>query len=217
MVAFYHDWNWNEADEFFRRSLEASPNRYYGSYGVGLGLCAVGRFAEGLDWLERAAEVESMNLANRAYLCAFHVSSRNYERGIGGLRALLTFDSEIPVVYYWLWNVYGWIRDYEQSIWAFQELHKRIGLRIEALIERYREEGYRSFSLGWAEKQERARNRGRYAQPLEIARCYALRGEVDAPSNGSSKGSWSATFASRGCSISHRGRTHYAMIPASLI
>ena len=99
-VLWLHDWQWEEAQTEFKRSLALSPtyptaNHWYAEY-----LMTMGRHAEALARMKNSQELDPLSLIiNVAVGWAFYYS-RRYEDAIEQLRRTLDLDPNYPVTYW---------------------------------------------------------------------------------------------------------------------
>jgi TolB-like protein len=88
-VAYRYEWNWPEAEERFRRSIELRPDyptahHWYGEY-----LAAMGRYPESITELERAQQLDPLSLPINTDLGQSLYFARRYSEAIEQLRKTL--------------------------------------------------------------------------------------------------------------------------------
>jgi eukaryotic-like serine/threonine-protein kinase len=99
-LLWLHDWQWDEAQIEFKRSLELGPtyataNHWYAEYAM-----SMGKHAEGMARMKKGHELDPLSLIiNVATGWAFYFA-RRYDEGIGQLRRTAEFDPSYPVTYW---------------------------------------------------------------------------------------------------------------------
>jgi TolB-like protein len=89
LVRYWYEWDWKSAEEEFRRAIELNPNlaaarQWYASY-----LNAMGRFQEGAAEQKAATELDPLSLIIHMNAADPFYFSRQYDRAIQHLSALL--------------------------------------------------------------------------------------------------------------------------------
>jgi TolB-like protein/Tfp pilus assembly protein PilF len=124
-VNLYYDWDWQVAENGFRRAIELNPNypmahQFYDNL-----LTAMGRLEEALAELKRAQELDPLSLIMNAGLGWVSYFARQYDQAIEYLRKALELDSNFELAHLWL----GWV--YEQKSMfaeAILEFEKAVAL-----------------------------------------------------------------------------------------
>jgi len=99
-LLWLHDWQWEEAEREFKRSLELSPaystaNHWYAEY-----VMTMGRHAEALARMKKGQDLDPLSLIiNVAVGWAFY-HSRRYDEAIEQLRRTVELDPNYPVTYW---------------------------------------------------------------------------------------------------------------------
>jgi len=99
-VLWLHDWQWEEAQTEFKRSLKLSPayataNHWYAEY-----VMTMGRHAEAIAGMKKTQDLDPLWLIiNVAVGWAFY-SARRYDEGIEQLRRTIELDPNYPVTYW---------------------------------------------------------------------------------------------------------------------
>ena len=180
LVKFWYEWDWQAAEEEFRRAIELNPSyasarQWYASY-----LSAMGRLDEAQGELRRARELDphslilNMNAADPFFL------GRQFDRAAAHLNALLEQEPRFLPALFNLGRIYIQQGRYEEAIAAFDYVAQLSGNsqgRL-ALAQAY----------GYAGKPDEARRilrkementDGRYLASPMIAQIYLSLGEDD--------------------------------------
>jgi serine/threonine protein kinase/tetratricopeptide (TPR) repeat protein len=115
-LLWLHDWQWQEAEREFKRSLELSPtyptaNHWYAEY-----VMTMGRHGEALARMKKGQELDPLSLIiNVAVGWAFY-HDRRYDEAIEQLRRTVELDPNYPVTYWILGLVLRKMGCYELAI-----------------------------------------------------------------------------------------------------
>jgi tetratricopeptide (TPR) repeat protein len=89
MVAFYYDWNWNQAEQEFRRAIEISPSYVTAHQWYSYYLKAMGRLPEALQEARQAQELDPLSLQANTTLAGRYRDLSEYDEAIAlGQRTL---------------------------------------------------------------------------------------------------------------------------------
>ncbi len=111
-----HDWQWEEAQTEFKRSLElgptyASANHWYAEYAM-----TMGRHGEAMARMKNGQELDPLSLIiNVAVGWGFYFA-RRYDEAIAQLRRTVELDPNYPVTYWILGLLLRKTGFYEQAI-----------------------------------------------------------------------------------------------------
>ncbi len=92
LIAETFDWDWQAAENHFRRAIELDPNyatahQWYAEF-----LAFEGRFDEALDESERARQLDPLSLIIATDNAAIYFFSRDYDKAIERFRAVFAMD-----------------------------------------------------------------------------------------------------------------------------
>ena len=99
-VLWLHDWQWEEAQTEFKRSLELGPayataNHWYAEY-----MMTMGQHGEGMARMKKSQDLDPLSLIiNVAVGWAFYFA-RRYDEAIAQLRRAIELDPNYPVTYW---------------------------------------------------------------------------------------------------------------------
>jgi tetratricopeptide (TPR) repeat protein len=96
VIAQNYDWDWNEAEKEYQRSIELDPNyatahHWYAEY-----LSLLGRFDDAFVEIERARRLDPLSLIISSDYAAILYYSRQYDRSIEQFRAVLDMEPNFP-------------------------------------------------------------------------------------------------------------------------
>ena len=96
-ILFWYDWDWDAAEDQFKRALELNPNSAETHMGYALLLSNTGRHAEALAEIKRAREHDPLNLLINALEGEFLLYAGQADEGLARLRNASELDAN-----YWL-------------------------------------------------------------------------------------------------------------------
>ena len=177
-ITFWYEWNWNEAENQFRRALEIDPNNadayiYYANLHSNLG-----QHAEALDEAKHARELDPLNLRINALEAQFLLHAGQTDEAISRLQKIFELDQN-----YWLAHNFASSAYIEKGMYsqAIEEARKAINLYDSS-----RSISFLGFALAKSGKQSEARaelekllklSKEVYVSPYNIALIYNGLGE----------------------------------------
>jgi adenylate cyclase len=96
VIAQDYDWDWQTAEKEYRRAIELDPNYATGHHWYAEYLALHGRFDEAFVEIERARQLDPLSLIIAADKGAILYFSRDYDRAIQQLRAVLDIEPNFP-------------------------------------------------------------------------------------------------------------------------
>lgn len=103
---FRHDWEWQTAEQEFKRAIELNPNytaahQLYAEY-----LIVAQRFDEALNELNRSCELDPLSLYVRFQAAVRLYFMRQHGEAIEQLREVVRMDSNYTIAYGLMWACY---------------------------------------------------------------------------------------------------------------
>ena len=177
-----YDWDWETAEQRFRRAIELNPNygpahQWYSNL-----LAAQGRFAEAIAEIKRAQEINPLSLMDRSIGGWTYYHARQYHLAERELKAIVDTERNFTNSYLILGFVYERLARYEEAI---EYLDKAIDL-IPGTIVPLAVKGYVLAASGKREEalevlaQLNKLNEERYVSPYFPALVNAGLGDRDA-------------------------------------
>lgn len=177
----YYDWDWNGAEQSFKRSIHLDPNcptthQFYANY-----LGVMGRFEEAIAEFKRALDIDSVSLIANASLGCCYYFARQYDRAIEQCRFTIEMDRHFELAHVWL----GWAY-LQKGMWeeAILEYEKAVDLSfgragiIAALGTAYALSGKRRRAQKVLEDLRKLAAQ-RYVSPHRVACIHAALSEID--------------------------------------
>jgi len=177
-VRWWFEWDWEGAEEAYRRAIELNPNYATAHDGYGMLLSARGRFDEAVEQITKAGDLDPLSL-----ICAVHGGwplyfARDYEGAIRRFRKALELDENFVPAHGWLGMALGQQRRYGEAIDAFHRALEveRISILKAMLAHTHAIAGQRDQALALLQELEAERSE-RYISPYDIAVIHAGLGD----------------------------------------
>jgi serine/threonine-protein kinase len=175
---FYYDWDWDAAEESYRRAIELKPNSadmrlYYWEF-----LAAMRRFPEAQEQIQKCLELDPFNSYVQMSYGLFLLSSRRFEAAVAQFQDVLETNMDFGPAHLGLWQAHHHLGAYELALASAIEYFSKWDDRemAELLEAGNASGGYQEAMRRAAEgKVERA---GRFTVlSLEVARLFAYAGD----------------------------------------
>jgi tetratricopeptide (TPR) repeat protein len=98
-VRFYFDWNWQGAEELFRRAVELNPNVAQVRHQYGSLLAVMNRLEPAFQEMRAALELEPDNVYRRASLGFVLYYARRYAEAVAEIDRAIALDPNSPVAH----------------------------------------------------------------------------------------------------------------------
>jgi len=181
---YWDSWEWDAAEEMFKKSLQLDPNlaRAHDWYGEFLGNTS--RYQEAIAHGQRAVELEPFNLHFNHALGLTLFAAHQYDRAIEQLRKTVELDPTFVPAHFALVGVYRAMNRYEESLSEWKQVATLSGvpevLAIYAAARRgYAKDGKHGLVSAVLEEMLNQRSKGNYVDPEEVALQYAELGEKE--------------------------------------
>jgi serine/threonine-protein kinase len=117
-VLWLHDWQWAEAQNEFKRSLESNPcyptaNHYYAEC-----LMTLGRNAEALARMKKSLELDPLSLIINVAIGWAYYHARRYDEAVAQLLRTVELDPNYPMTFWILGLIYRETARYDLAISA---------------------------------------------------------------------------------------------------
>ena len=181
-IRTWSDWDWDGAEQSWRRAIELNPNIATAQALYAQFLMIMGHGEEALEHSQRAVILDPGNPLIHGFRALVLYARRRYDEAIAAAREALRFQPDFPVATNALWYVLHELKGREKEDIEAAKAFARVTYndpRIEAAFD----EGYAQG--GYAEAMRRAaealvaRLPEAYSMPSDIAICYAMAGEKD--------------------------------------
>ena len=179
-VRTWIDWDWDNARESWRRTIELNPNVASAQAWYAHFLMIMGHGEEGLIHSERAVVLDPFNPLVHCCHAAVLYSRRRYDEAIAAAREAQRIQPDFPIATNLLWWIMHEKKGMEREALEAAKVYARVSY-IDPRIEAALDEGYAQG--GYAEAMKRvaealiARLPEVFCLPSDIATFYAMAGE----------------------------------------
>lgn len=182
-VDTYYNWNWEAADEGFRRAIELEPGNSTAHHWYGNLLTARGLFDDAERQMRRAAELDPLSMIAHSGIGWVLMLANQNDRAIRQLAAALRLSTDFCLAHYWMGLA---LEQKGQPLKAVRPIQRAIelspdsALGVAALAHAYASAGdIKSARLHLDALLERER-RGRYISSYQLAKVYHVLGDLAA-------------------------------------
>ena len=181
----YEDnWEWSKSEAEFRKTLELGPNLARAHDWYGLLLSALGRQQEAIAHVQRAVELEPLNLHFNVSLGTAFWRARMYDRALEQDKRALELDPSFAGAHAALSATYYRLQRYEDCLVEWKKATALSGdpdniAEYEAAQRGFAQGGPRGLRAAVLEENLRQRARGAYVDPGYLATLYARLGEKE--------------------------------------
>jgi serine/threonine protein kinase/tetratricopeptide (TPR) repeat protein len=182
-VKYVHDWDFQGAEEEFKRAISLSPGNanihlWYGNY-----LAQAGRFDESIAEMNTAQSLDPLSPFLGSLAATPLLGSRRYDKAIEQLHKVQEFDPNLPLPHMFLQQAYEGKGDFasasnewQQAALGFGEKPEIVNARAEKLRRRFTEGGEGGY---WQTQLEflKADSKRSTAESYSFAPLYARVGD----------------------------------------
>ncbi len=179
-VRWWFDWDWDGAEEAYRRAIELNPNYATAHDGYAMLLAARGRFGDAVEQNNKACDLDPLSLISAVHAGWPFFFARDYESAIRRFRKALELDENFIPAHGWLGLALEQQGRYSEAIDAFHRALEveRISILKAMLAHTHAIAGQRELALSLLEELENEK-RERYISPYDIAVIHAGLGDAE--------------------------------------
>jgi len=180
MVRASYDWDWNGAEQEFRRAIELNPNYATAHQWYGLMLASLARFPEAESEVRRAQQLEPVSPIINMAVAEVLTWERHYDEAIVGYKKILELDPTFAGAYGNLADVYEKKQMYRQALDILKQKCELTGEDeyARSLEQSYARAGYAGMIRAELNYDLAARASGEYGNPVGVAELYAALGDT---------------------------------------
>jgi TolB-like protein/thioredoxin-like negative regulator of GroEL len=173
------DWNWQGAENEYRRAIELNPNYPTAHHWYGSQLILQGRTDQGIQELRTAQQLDPLSLGINKDLAVALMYARDYERALQQCRKTLEIEPAFLVMSTYIAQVYELQQNYTQATAEIEKAHAAAPDDAEiayGLAQAYVLAGKKNEALKIASELNQP---GKAFLPKEAAYLYSLLGEKE--------------------------------------
>jgi len=179
-LRLWYDWDWSGAEEACLKAIDLDPNSANARNRYAYYLMTMGRFDEAIEEIDRARDLDPLNLGHMRSLGMMYHYARRYDEAVNTFNSLLEIDPDSRAARDALADARLRLGMFEQAVRHYEA---RIGpdsstTDLANLAEAYAVAGNRARALDLLNLAEE-RSRTEYHSPYHLARLYATLGDND--------------------------------------
>jgi len=120
-IAFWHDWNWKEAENEFKKALAHNPGYARAHSGYAWYLAAMERFDEAFTEIKMAQELDPLLPLYYAFATAIYTYSGRFEEAIEQFHKAIELDPNMGLAYFHVGTNYMIQKKYREAFVSFQK------------------------------------------------------------------------------------------------
>ncbi|HWW59783.1 MAG TPA: protein kinase [Thermoanaerobaculia bacterium] len=177
-VRWWFDWDWEGAEEAYRRAIDLNPNYATAHDGYSMLLCARGRFDEAIEQITRASDLDPLSRIIAVHGGWPFYFARDFESATRRFRKALELDEHFIPAHGWLGMALGQQHRYQEALDAFHRALEvdRIPILTAMLAHAHAIAGDRDEAVRLLDAL-RAESATRYISPYDIAVVHAGLGD----------------------------------------
>jgi serine/threonine protein kinase/tetratricopeptide (TPR) repeat protein len=177
-VRWWFDWDWEGAEEAYRRAIQLNPNYAIAHDGYAMLLSARGRFDEAVEQISKAADLDPLSLIIAVHAGWPFYFARDFESAMRRFRKALELDENFIPAHGWLGMALGQQHRYGEALDVFGRALEfdRIPILTTMLAHTHAMAGDREKALQLL-KDLLATARTRYISPYDIGVIHAALGD----------------------------------------
>ena len=173
------DWNWQGAENEYRRAIELNPNYPTAHHWYGSQLLLQGRTDQGIQELKTAQQLDPLSLGINKDLAVGLIYARNYEKALQQCRKTLEIEPTFLVMATYMAQIYELQQNYTEATAEIEKAHAAAPEDAEiayGLGQAYVLAGKKTEALKIASELNQP---GKAFLPKEAAYLYSLLGEKE--------------------------------------
>ncbi|MFC2157510.1 protein kinase [Acidobacteriota bacterium] len=116
-----YDWNWTEAEKYFKQALEINPNYDFGHVWYAIYLCWMGRMEEGVAQINKALEIDPLALVANNNLGHVLYYRREYDKAVKQCLKTTEMDPNYLLTHWFLGGAYSALGKYKEMTESFKK------------------------------------------------------------------------------------------------
>jgi tetratricopeptide (TPR) repeat protein len=178
-VALYYEWQWQEAERAFQRSIALNPRYSTAHQWYGNLLTALGRFDEAAREMRAAMEIDPLSLIANAALGWTLYYAGHYGEAVAQLDQTLTLNADFELAHLWRGLALLELQRHaeaQQAIERAVQLSGGSAISKASLAHAYARAGHTELARQMVSSLEQGRDT-RYTPSYEIAKVYGALGD----------------------------------------
>lgn len=133
-IAFWYEWNWDDAENHFRRAQLLDPNDWESHLGYAHLLSNIGRHAEALVEVKRARELNPLHMLSNALHGLFLLNAGRARDALESLHKALALDANFWFTHFYYSGVYFELGQFREAVAEAAEARRLSGGNTISLV-----------------------------------------------------------------------------------
>jgi len=180
-VDTYYHWDWESAEQRFRRAIELEPTNSTAHQWYANLLTVRGRFGEAEREIRRAAELDPHSLIAISAIGWVLILADQGDRAIAQLRSVLQLDENFQLAHYWMGVAYTLKGEPLNAIPYFERVREPsegCPQVLEALARAHADAGHIDAARAMLDELITRERAGRYISSYEVAKIHLSLGDL---------------------------------------
>jgi tetratricopeptide (TPR) repeat protein len=127
MISFYYEWNWRQAEEDFRHSIQLNPQYALAHTWYAVHLAAMGRNEEAVEQIQQAQRLNPLSLVTNTELGRVYYLVHDFEHSIQAYRRVIDLEPQFGRAHARLGMAYLAVGKFKDAAAEFQLAQKLSG------------------------------------------------------------------------------------------
>ena len=119
-VAFWHEWDWDKTEEYYKRTFSLNPNHSFAHAWYAWYCLAMKRFDEAIAEIKKAQELDPLMPIFYAMSVGIHAQADRFEEAIADFHRAIELDPNIGLAYYHVGTAYMRMGKLEEAKSSFK-------------------------------------------------------------------------------------------------
>jgi serine/threonine-protein kinase len=175
------DWDWQGAENEYRRAIELNPKYATAHHWYAAQLLLQGRLDQALEEIKKAQQLDPLSLGINKDFAVILLYARNYDQALAQCRKTLEIEPAFPVMSTYIAQIYELQQKYPEAAAQLEKVHAAVPDDVEvtyALAQAYALMGKKDEALKISNELNQLAMQDIYL-PKEAAYLYALLGDKE--------------------------------------
>jgi tetratricopeptide (TPR) repeat protein len=177
-ILYIYDWDWQGAEEEFRKAIKCNPNKADVHLFYSALLRSIGRGNEAILEAELGLELDPLNYFSQCHYIGQLMYMHQFDEAIEKLNKIIDLEPDYSFAHRYLWICYHQKQNYDDAVKAAKNYFSSLG---KSELTESIDYGYANFdyqnAMKLAAKKLEEELKVSYIQPIWIARLYAYAGD----------------------------------------
>ncbi|MFC2165404.1 tetratricopeptide repeat protein [Acidobacteriota bacterium] len=177
----YYDWDWQGAEQEFKRADALNPDYATTPHWLAEYLAAMGMMSEAIAAKNRASQLDPLSMIINTTIGWMYYFSRQYDEAIAQIKKVLEIDPNFVPAHFWIGQAYEQKGLYQEAVDEFKKAVTLSGestYTLASLAHAYASAGEKVRAREIL-SQLRELSKDKYVSAYEIAEVYISLGEID--------------------------------------